>query len=95
MELEKWFMPFSKGPRICIGIKYVHSESNHNNARLTSGSYIIISLAYMELYLTLANVFGRFEIELFETDEKSMEWLDHGAAKNASNVKVRAKPLVL
>ena len=49
----------------------------------------------MEIYLTLANFFGRFEMELFETDEKSMEWREHGTAVNASNVKVRAKPLVL
>ena len=55
---------------------------------------IMTSLAYMELYLTLANFFGRFEMELFETDEKSMEWRENGTAKNASNVKVRAKPLV-
>ena len=48
----------------------------------------------MEMVLTLANVFGRFELTLFETDEKSMEWRDHGTAMNASNVKVRAKSLV-
>lgn len=48
----------------------------------------------MEMVLTLANVFGRFELTLFETDEKSMEWRDHGTAMNASNVKVRAVSLV-
>ncbi|KAF6227938.1 hypothetical protein HO133_007666 [Letharia lupina] len=95
MELERWFVPFSKGSRQCVGKKYVHSKTDHNNARPTDVSCVFISLAYMELYLTLANFFGRFEMELFETDEKSMEWLDHGAALNASSVKVRAKPLVI
>lgn len=72
MELEKWQMGFSKGPRQCIGM----------------------NIANMEMYLTLANFFGRFEMELFETDEKSMEWVNKGTAQNKSNVKVRAKPLV-
>ena len=94
MELEKWFVPFSKGPRQCIGIKYVHCKSNRDNTRLTNASCTIVSLAYMETYLTLANIFGRFELSLFETDEKSMEWRDHGSARNASNVKVWAKPFV-
>lgn len=95
MELERWFVPFSKGSRQCVGKKYVHSKIDQNNARPTDVSCVFISLAYMELYLTLANFFGRFEMELFETDEKSMEWLDHGAALNASSVKVRAKSLVV
>ncbi len=55
----------------------------------------MISLAYMELYLTLANFFGRFEMELFETDEKSMEWAEYAAAVNASNVKVMVEALVV
>ena len=93
-ELEKWFVPFSKGPRQCIGMKQVQSKSDRNNTSMTNTSCVMISLAYMELYLTLGNFFGRFEMELFETDEKSMEWVDHGTAVNASSVKVRVKALV-
>lgn len=48
----------------------------------------------MEMYLTIANAFGRFELALFETDEKSMVWRDHGSAVNASHVKVRVKSLL-
>ena len=47
----------------------------------------------MEIYMALAVFFAEFNMELFETDEKSMEWLDHGVASNASNVKVLAKPI--
>ena len=43
--------------------------------------------------MTLAVFFGDFDMELYQTDEKSMEWLDHGIATNASNVKVLATPL--
>ena len=49
----------------------------------------------MEIYMTLAVFFADFDMELFETDEKSMEWLDHGVASNASNVKVLAKPIAV
>ena len=69
------------------------SKSNRNNTGLTNASGVLISIAYMELYLTLANFFGSFEMTLFETDEKSMEWRDHSTAVNASHVKVKAKPL--
>ena len=50
------------------------------------------SFAYKEIHMTLAVFFADFEMELFETDEKSMEWFDHGVASNASNVKVLATP---
>lgn len=49
----------------------------------------------MELHMNLAVFFAEFDMELFETDEKSMEWLDHGVASNASNVKVLAKPIAV
>lgn len=53
-----------------------------------------INLAYLEIYLTLAVFFADFDMELFKTDAKSMEWLDHGVASNRSNVKVWARPAV-
>ena len=49
----------------------------------------------MEIYRALAVFFADFDMELFETDEKSMEWLDHGVAKNAANVKVLARPIAV
>ncbi|KAL9131133.1 MAG: hypothetical protein Q9175_006847 [Cornicularia normoerica] len=45
-ELEKYFNPFGKGSRNCVGL----------------------NLASAELYMTIANVFRRLEMELFETE---------------------------
>lgn len=44
------------------------------------------SLAYMEMHMFSAVFLTNFDMELFETKEKSMEWLDHGVAMNVSNV---------
>ncbi|KNG88804.1 hypothetical protein ANOM_002461 [Aspergillus nomiae NRRL 13137] len=46
-------------------------------------------LAYMEIYLCLAIFFLRFDMELFETDETSIEWSDFVLAVNRKPVKVR------
>ena len=51
------------------------------------------SLAYMEIYTCLANLFSRFEFELYNTDESNMIWLDKGLATNRDTVKVLAKPI--
>ena len=34
------------------------------------------SLAYCELYLTLAHILRRFDLKLFETTKEDMEWTD-------------------
>lgn len=36
----------------------------------------IHSLAYAELYLTLAHLFRRFDLELYQTTPEDMEWKD-------------------
>ncbi|OJJ46793.1 hypothetical protein ASPZODRAFT_142587 [Penicilliopsis zonata CBS 506.65] len=60
-SLTSFLVPFSKGSRQCLGIKWVHSETLYENKCL---SY---SLAYAELYLTFAAVFRRFDLDLVET----------------------------
>ena len=47
----------------------------------------------MEIYTCLANLFARFDFQLYETDETSMVWLDKGIATNHATVKVVAKLL--
>ncbi|XRM46061.1 hypothetical protein ABZX51_009118 [Aspergillus tubingensis] len=54
-------------------------------------SCIGINLAYLELYVCLANIFNKTQIELYKTDEKTMEWSDHGVARNAKDVHVLVK----
>lgn len=51
----------------------------------------MLSLAYLELYICLANIFNKTQIELYQTDEKAMEWSDHGAARTAKDVHVLVK----
>ncbi|KAL4933002.1 cytochrome P450 [Aspergillus undulatus] len=46
-------------------------------------------LAYQELALTIAHIFSRFEMELYETDKASMEWVDNVVAVNKEPVRVR------
>lgn len=92
-QLEQWNIAFSKGTRNCIGQKYVLLALLISVGR-TNGGPFAASLSYLEMRICLATFFTRFDFELYETDESSMEWLDKGIAKNVSNVKVLATPLV-
>ncbi|KAJ5713105.1 uncharacterized protein N7483_010286 [Penicillium malachiteum] len=51
-----------------------------------------INLAYMEISIILATFFADFDLSLYKTDAKSMEWRDHGVARTRSNVRVNARP---
>lgn len=46
-------------------------------------------LAYQELSLTIAHLFSRFDMELFDTNEESMEWVDNVVAINKKPVEVK------
>ncbi|KAK1705414.1 cytochrome P450 [Colletotrichum lupini] len=70
-DLEKYFVPFSKGPRACIGV----------------------NIAYLELYVCFANLFGRFEMELFETNESTLKWVDNGVTRLLKPMKVKIKSI--
>ena len=51
VRLEKYFVPFSRGTRACIGM----------------------NLAHAEIYMTLATVFRRFDLELFQTTRADVD----------------------
>ncbi|KAK1712990.1 hypothetical protein CaCOL14_012378 [Colletotrichum acutatum] len=70
-ELEKYFVPFSKGPRACIGL----------------------NIAYLELYVCFANLFSRFEMELYETNESTLKWVDNGVSRLLNPMKVKIKSI--
>lgn len=48
---EKYFVPFGKGQRICVGKEF----------------------ATVSVYLTVANVFHKYDLDFYETTEKDLE----------------------
>lgn len=61
-RLDRYLVCFSKGSRSCLGIKYAHSSRP-----ILYRTDIRFSLAYAELYLTLATIMTRFDFNNFET----------------------------
>lgn len=59
-SLDHWLVAFSKGPRSCLGMKYVAEVVL---LYLVSSSFSH-SLGWCELVLGFANVFRRFELKL-------------------------------
>jgi len=53
-DLENWLVPFSRGPRMCLGI----------------------NLAWMELRLSFAQIFRRFEMELTKESPDKLDFRD-------------------
>ncbi|KAI9647980.1 hypothetical protein NHQ30_002602 [Ciborinia camelliae] len=55
------------------------------------GSMTMISIANAQMYIILALIISRFEMELYETDASTMEWVDHGNAITLGSVRVIVK----
>jgi hypothetical protein len=51
-------------------------------------TYRYASLAYLEIFCTIAYLFSRYEMKLFETGPNSMQWVDRISARNRADVKV-------
>jgi hypothetical protein len=77
---------FSKGPRACIALKYESYFPTCDNVYIYA--LTTYSVAYLELYLCLANFFTHLDMSLYDTDEKTIEWLDFGSAILRNHVKV-------
>ena len=52
---------------------YWHEVSNHFFRLYTSADQNAISLAYAELYISLATIFRRFRLELYETTRRDVD----------------------
>ena len=52
------------------------------------------SLAYCELYLTLAHVIRWFDLELYQTNRKSMEWKENLAPMTNGPLQVLVKAVI-
>lgn len=48
----------------------------------------VYSVAYLELYVVIANVFKRFNMSLYKTDETTVDWKESAAARLCNHVKV-------
>ena len=48
-------------------------------------------MAYAELYLTLGQLFRRFEMTLHGTSEADMEWKDYNIAHTMGDLKVKVR----
>lgn len=58
IHLEKYYAPFSRGSRACIGSKYAKASPSVQRI------LIVYSLAYAQMHLATACVLRRFELEL-------------------------------
>ncbi|KAF2127467.1 cytochrome P450 [Dothidotthia symphoricarpi CBS 119687] len=70
-RLDRYFVPFSKGPRSCIGINF----------------------AWCEMYLTLANLFRRFDLSVDGTKDEDFDWFDAGVALFKGSLKCHVTPV--
>lgn len=82
-DLEKWFLVFSRGSRGCLGQKLVSWMF-----LIVFHSLTVHSVAYLELYVVLANLFRRFNMSLYKTDKTTVQWKESAAARLCNHVKV-------
>lgn len=71
-ELERYFVPFGKGTRQCLGIKWAPHYIICPSCRLSLTNWDN-SLAQAELYITVATIFTRYQFQLHDTDGLDVE----------------------
>ena len=62
--LEKWLVPFSTGPRQCLGVKCVFFLASRKEDMVDECHHG--SLAWAELYLIFGNMFARLDISIHD-----------------------------
>jgi len=91
-QLEKYSVPFGKGSRRCIGIRYAQGRFSLNTLLWTKQLLIkLSSIAYMELYSVLAFMFSHFELELADKDQSQngIKWADRIVARATASPQIR------
>lgn len=67
---------------------FSHYKSERTSIRTNASS--CNSLAYAEIYITLLTLFTKFDLQLYETSSKDMEWKDRGVPFTNGHLKVIA-----
>ena len=81
--------PFTINPERWLAIDVAELEKNMTSFSRGSRSCPGMNLAYAELYLVIAHLFRRFEMELFETSERDMEWKEFFKTVFRGHLKVK------
>ena len=88
----KFMVAFSRGSRSCLGIKYVWPSLSLPfrvcHGRTTDCES---SLAYMEMYMAIAYIVRRFDLQLAGTTEADMVWDDMVVPQFHGEFKVMTK----
>lgn len=71
--LDQYLVSFSKGPRTCLGIKYVSLVCAFYHAGAHHAYFLWYSLAWCELYLFFGYLFRKVEMELHYTTYVHLE----------------------
>lgn len=53
----------------------------------------VCSVAFLEFYVCFANLFRRFNMSLYKTNETTVQWKESAAARLCNNVKVTVDSL--
>ena len=76
--MNRLYVPFSRGSRMCLGLRYVHHVKivlSPMDRGFVASTYGLAnrrlrlhhSLAYAEMYISLAVIFRRFDLQLYKT----------------------------
>lgn len=75
-KLDRVYAPFSRGTRICLGMQYVDrflSFVTWSVAVLTTNRALPSSLAWAEMYLTIATIVQRFDFKIRDVEAADFE----------------------
>lgn len=86
MGVGEVFRSIQQGTAILPG----HEVSLNTVVRSKLNKELIInSVAYVEMYLSIANFFSRFDMSLYKTDETTAIWIDSAAARIWKPIRVK------
>ena len=89
---------------ICVAFRVVHGGVSASSTLFSlpircqvgllvtnAMSFFVSSLAYCEIYITLAHLLRRYDLELYQTTQEDMEWKDSFAPMTKGPLRVLLK----